>query len=136
MLDTTLSLVAPFIAYLAAEAVDGSGVLSVVIVGLILGHKAPALQSASSRLAEQVNWRTITFVLENAVFLLIGLQVAQVVRDATSGDFGVRRLILICGMVLLATLVTASSGCSRRRRRTGSVRQMRERSWPWSYATS
>ena len=84
MLDTTLSLVAPFIAYLAAETFHGSGVLSVVIVGLILGHKAPALQSASSRLAEQTNWRTITFVLENAVFLLIGLQVSQVVRRRDS----------------------------------------------------
>ena len=83
VLDTTLSLVAPFLAYLAAEAVHASGVLAVVIVGLLLGHKSPALQSASSRLAEQTNWRTITFVLENAVFLLIGLQVPQVVRDAT-----------------------------------------------------
>ena len=81
VLDTTLSLVAPFITYLAAEAVDASGVLAVVIVGLLLGHKSPALQSASSRLAEQTNWRTITFVLENAVFLLIGLQVQQVVRE-------------------------------------------------------
>ncbi len=54
-----------------------------MIAGLLLGHKSPALQSASSRLAEQTNWRTITFVLENAVFLLIGLQVPRVVRDAT-----------------------------------------------------
>jgi CPA1 family monovalent cation:H+ antiporter len=136
VLDTTLSLVAPVIAYLAAESVGGSGVLAVVIVGLVLGHKAPALQSASSRLAEQVNWRTITFVLENAVFLLIGLQVSQVVQNATSGDFGVRRLVLICGMVLLATLVTrivwtfAATAVYR-----FGPRRMRERSWPWAYAT-
>jgi CPA1 family monovalent cation:H+ antiporter len=106
VLDTTLSLVAPFIAYLAAESFDGSGVVSVVIVGLILGHKAPVLQSASSRLAEQTNWRTITFVLENAVFLLIGLQVSQVVRRATEGDLSPTRLLVICGLVLLATLLT------------------------------
>ena len=86
MLDTTLSLVAPFLTYLAAEAVHASGVLAVVIVGLLLGHKSPALQSASSRLAEQTNWRTITFVLENAVFLLIGLQVpaGRARRDRTT----------------------------------------------------
>jgi CPA1 family monovalent cation:H+ antiporter len=136
VLDTTLSLVAPFIAYLAAEAVRGSGVLSVVIVGLVLGHKAPALQSASSRLAEQINWRTITFVLENAVFLLIGLQVSQVVRDATTGDFGVRRLVLICALVLIATVVTrvlwvfAATAAYR-----FGPQRMRERSWPWAYAT-
>jgi NhaP-type Na+/H+ or K+/H+ antiporter len=136
VLDTTLSLVAPFIAYVTAEAVHGSGVLAVVVVGLVLGHQAPALQSASSRLAEQVNWRTITFVLENAVFLLIGLQVSQVVRDATTGEFGVRRLVLICVTVLLATVVTrilwtfAATAAYR-----FGPRRMRERSWPWAYAT-
>jgi Na+/H+ antiporter len=135
VLDGTLSLVAPFIAYLAAEAVEGSGVLSVVIVGLILGHKSPALQSASSRLAEQTNWRTITFVLENAVFLLIGLQVSQVVRDAVDGDLSVARLSLICGLVLLATLLTriawvfaATAGY-----RFGPAR-MRAVAWRWSHA--
>ena len=74
MLDTTLSFLAPFVAFLPAEAIGASGVLAVVVTGLLLGHKAPMLQSASSRLAEQTNWRTVQFLLENAVFLLIGLQ--------------------------------------------------------------
>ena len=136
VLDTTLSLVAPFIAYLAAESFGGSGVLSVVIVGLVLGHKAPALQSASSRLAEQTNWRTITFVLENAVFLLIGLQVSQVVRRATEGELSPTRLAVICGVVLLATLVTrivwvfAATAAYR----FGPPR-MRAAAWSWSHAT-
>ena len=136
VLDTTLSLVAPFIAYLAAEAVHGSGVLSVVIVGLILGHKSPALQSASSRLAEQTNWRTITFVLENAVFLLIGLQVSQVVRHALDDDLSVTRLSVICGLVLFATLVTRiiwvfTATAAYRLGPAG----MRAIAWPWSHAT-
>ena len=136
VLDTTLSLVAPFIAYLAAESFHGSGVLSVVIVGLVLGHKAPALQSASSRLAEQTNWRTITFVLENAVFLLIGLQVSQVVRRATEGELSPGRLAVICGVVLLATLATrivwvfAATAAYR----FGPPR-MRAAAWSWSHAT-
>ena len=78
VLDTTLSLVAPFIAYLPAEAIHSSGVLAVVVTGLLLGHKSPVLQSAASRLSEQTNWRTVQFLLENAVFLLIGLQVADI----------------------------------------------------------
>ena len=135
VLDTTLSLVAPFIAYLAAEAIEGSGVLSVVIVGLVLGHKSPALQSASSRLAEQTNWRTITFVLENAVFLLIGLQVSQVVRNATDDGFSAGRLAVICALVLLATLVArivwvfAATALYR----YGPAR-MRKIAWQWSHA--
>jgi len=136
VLDTTLSLVAPFIAYLAAEAVHGSGVLSVVIVGLILGHKSPALQSASSRLAEQTNWRTITFVLENSVFLLIGLQVSQVVRDALDDDLSVARLSVVCGLVLFATLVTriiwVFTATAAYRFGPASMRAI---AWPWSNAT-
>ncbi len=136
VLDTTLSLVAPFIAYLAAEAVHGSGVLSVVIVGLILGHKSPALQSASSRLAEQTNWRTITFVLENAVFLLIGLQVSQVVRHALDDGLSVTRLSVICGLVLFATLVTriiwVFTATAAYRLGPASMRAI---AWPWSHAT-
>ncbi|MBJ7455542.1 MAG: cation:proton antiporter, partial [Thermoleophilia bacterium] len=79
VLDTTLSFTAPFIAFLPAEAIHSSGVLAVVVTGLLLGHKAPTLQSATSRLAETTNWATVQFLLENAVFLLIGLQVKGLV---------------------------------------------------------
>ncbi len=136
VLDTTLSLVAPFATYLAAEAVHASGVLAVVVVGLLLGHKSPALQSAASRLAEQTNWRTITFVLENAVFLLIGLQVSRVVHNAGRGDLGAGRLIAICAAVLAAALVArvvwVFSATALYRFGT---RSMREHAWSWSYAT-
>ncbi|MGH8940582.1 MAG: cation:proton antiporter, partial [Actinomycetes bacterium] len=96
VLDTMLSFVAPFLAYLPAEAIHASGVLAVVITGLLLGHKSPVLQSAASRLSEQTNWRTVQFVLENAVFLLIGLQVAQIVRDAADDEFSTGRHAAIC----------------------------------------
>ena len=136
VLDTTLSLVAPFLTYLAAEAVNASGVLAVVIVGLLLGHKSPALQSASSRLAEQTNWRTITFVLENAVFLLIGLQLRTVVQNATEGNLTSRQLAGICVVVLLATLLTrivwVFSATAAYRYGTAT---MRANAWSWSAAT-
>ena len=59
VIDTSLSLVTPFVAYVAAEEIHGSGVLAVVVAGLLLGHKAPVLQPATSRIAERLNWRTI-----------------------------------------------------------------------------
>ena len=74
VLDTSVSLITPFIAYVVAEELHGSGVLAVVVAALLLGHKAPVLQTASSRIAERLNWNTIAFLLENTVFLLIGLQ--------------------------------------------------------------
>ena len=39
--DTALSFMAPWLAYLPAEALHASGVLAVVIAGVLLGHKAP-----------------------------------------------------------------------------------------------
>ncbi|UGT62077.1 Na+/H+ antiporter [Nocardia asteroides] len=82
VLDTTLSFLAPFAAYLPAEEVHASGVIAVVVCGMILGHGAPRWQSAASRIAERTNWRTVQFILESSVFLVIGLQVRHIVEDA------------------------------------------------------
>jgi monovalent cation/hydrogen antiporter len=105
VLDTTLSFTAPYVAFLPAEAIGASGVLAVVVTGLLLGHKAPKLQSAASRLAEMTNWRTVQFMLENAVFLLIGLQIRPIVEDVRASDLGAGRIALICAVVLVVTIL-------------------------------
>ena len=84
--DTALSFVAPYLAYVPAEQVGASGVLAVVTAGLLLAHKAPILQTAPSRLSERINWSSIIFILENAVFLLIGLQIAGLLDDVANDD--------------------------------------------------
>jgi CPA1 family monovalent cation:H+ antiporter len=103
--DTALSFIAPFVAYAPAEAVGASGVLAVVTAGLLLAFRAPVLQSAPSRLAERVNWSSVTFVLENAVFLLIGLQVWSLVEDTRDGELGTGHTLAVAGAVLLTVLV-------------------------------
>ena len=135
VLDTTLSLVAPFIAYLPAEAIHSSGVLAVVVTGLLLGHKSPVLQSAASRLSEQTNWRTVQFLLENAVFLLIGLQVADIVRDAAADEFSTLELALICLAVLVTTVVSRIVWVfgATAVYRFGPPR-LRRNAWQWSHA--
>jgi CPA1 family monovalent cation:H+ antiporter len=105
VLDSGLSLVVPFAAYVAAEEVHASGVIAVVVAGLLLGHKAPILQTAQSRIAERLNWRTIAFVLENTVFLLIGLQASTIVADAGHGGLSWGRIIAVCSATLAACIV-------------------------------
>jgi Na+/H+ antiporter len=105
VLDTTLSFLAPFVAYLPAEEIHASGVIAVVICGLILGHQAPTWQSAASRIAERTNWRTIEFILENSVFLLIGLQVRLIVDKAWAADINHTRLIGACLGILAAVVL-------------------------------
>jgi CPA1 family monovalent cation:H+ antiporter len=104
VLDTTLSFAAPYVAFLPAEEIKASGVLAVVVTGLILGHKAPVLQTASSRIAENINWRTVQFLLENVVFLLIGLQIRRIVTRVVHADLTWTQVVWPCLAVLGATL--------------------------------
>ena len=106
VIDTTLSFLAPFAAYLPAEGAHVSGVLAVVVCGLVLGHRAPVQQSAASRIAERTNWRTIEFLLESSVFLLIGLQVRTIVENAWHSQLGHPELVLGCAGVLAAVLLS------------------------------
>ena len=105
VLDSGLSFLTPFAAYVAAEEIHASGVLSVVVAGLLLGHKAPILQTAQSRIAERMNWRSIAFLLESSVFLLIGLQARTIIANAIVGDVSGGRVVAVCGLTLLAVIV-------------------------------
>ncbi len=103
--DTALSFMTPFLAYLPAERVHASGVLAVVVTGLILGHKAPLIQDAASRLSERINWNTIQFLLENTVFLLLGLQLRWILADVRGDDVGPGTVAMFCVGALLAAIL-------------------------------
>ncbi|MFF2651292.1 Na+/H+ antiporter [Streptomyces sp. NPDC058045] len=79
LLQNTLSLLIPFVAYGVAEELGASGVLAVVVVALYLGHRAWQVDFAT-RLQEDAVWRMVAFILETAVFALIGLQLPVVLR--------------------------------------------------------
>ncbi|NBE56076.1 cation:proton antiporter, partial [Streptomyces boluensis] len=80
LLQNTLSLLIPFVAYAVAEEVHASGVLAVVVVALYLGHRSWQVDFAT-RLQEAAVWKMVAFVLESAVFALIGLQLPVVLKD-------------------------------------------------------
>jgi monovalent cation/hydrogen antiporter len=79
LLQNTMSLLIPFVAYAVAEQVHASGVLAVVVVALHLGHRAWEVDFAT-RLQEEAVWKMVAFVLESAVFALIGLQLPVVLK--------------------------------------------------------
>ena len=105
LLDSGLSFITPFAAYVAAEEIHASGVIAVVVAGLLLGHKAPILQTAQSRIQEQMNWNTIAFLLEGGVFLLIGLQARSIITNVGAEDVTLMRVVVVCAAVLLAVIV-------------------------------
>ncbi|TPQ15967.1 Na+/H+ antiporter [Streptomyces sporangiiformans] len=79
LLQNSLSLLIPFFAYAVAEQVHASGVLAVVVVALYLGHRSWQVDFAT-RLQEAAVWKMVAFILESAVFALIGLQLPVVLK--------------------------------------------------------
>jgi CPA1 family monovalent cation:H+ antiporter len=81
-----VSLATPFVAYLLGEEVHVSGVLSVVVAGLMVGYDSPRSVSGASRLQVNAVWRLVDFLLEGMVFLLIGQQLPTVVGGLDQYD--------------------------------------------------
>ena len=105
VIDTSLSFMTPFLAYLPAEGLHASGVLSVVVAGLLLSHKSPVLQTAASRMSERINWSTVQFLLENAVFLMIGLQMRRIVSAVAASELGLGLILGSSAAVLAAVML-------------------------------
>jgi monovalent cation/hydrogen antiporter len=78
LLDNSLSLLTPFLITLVSEEIHASAVVAVVVAGLSLGHRLPVLISAASRLQMDAFWRLVRFLLEGIVFLLVGLQLREI----------------------------------------------------------
>jgi Na+/H+ antiporter len=101
-IEITLSLLVPYAAYLAAEAVHASGVLSVVACGLWLSRRSAQFFSPSVRLQIWSVWESITFALNGLVFVLIGLQLPVVLDGLHS--YSMRRLI-VSGLLFSLVLI-------------------------------
>jgi Na+/H+ antiporter len=101
-IEITISLVAPYVAYLAAESAHASGVLSTVACGLYLGHKSSLFLSRGARLTGRAVWDTLTFVLNGFVFILIGFQLPYILSGIR--EYSMRQL-LVLGLVFSAVVI-------------------------------
>jgi CPA1 family monovalent cation:H+ antiporter len=98
-----VSLATPFVAYLAAEEVSASGVLAVVVCGLIVGHDLPRAESGASRLQTRAVWRLVNFLLEGFVFLLIGQQLPGIMKGLD--DYSTSTIIVAVSATLAVVLL-------------------------------
>ncbi|MCI0686945.1 MAG: Na+/H+ antiporter [Sporichthyaceae bacterium] len=103
LLDNALSLLTPFLVALAAEQIRASPVVAVVVTGLYLGHRLPILMSAGSRLQMGAFWRMVKFLLEGLVFLVLGLQLREVIETL---DTPARDVLVLTAAVLGTVIVT------------------------------
>ncbi|MGO2751658.1 MAG: cation:proton antiporter [Pseudoclavibacter sp.] len=103
VLTTAISFTVPFLAYVPTEEVGGSGVLAVVVAGLVTGHASASRFSPQDRISERTNWRTAQLLLENGVFLLMGFELSALI-ESVDGDADGIGLLHAVGIGLLATI--------------------------------
>jgi CPA1 family monovalent cation:H+ antiporter len=101
VVETSLTLLSPFISYLAAENFHMSGVLAVVSTGLVISWRSPEVFSYQTRMRTKLVWDTLIFLLHGFVFMLIGLQLPAIIKDMGNYPF-----TEILGYGLLVSLVT------------------------------
>jgi CPA1 family monovalent cation:H+ antiporter len=78
--EIALSLVTPYFAYLPAEAAGVSAVLAAVTSGIYLGWRSPRIIAPQTRIQAFAVWEVVQFVLNAALFALVGLALPSVVR--------------------------------------------------------
>ena len=107
LLVNSISLATPFLAYLVAEKLHVSGVLAVVVAGLMVGHDTPRFTSGAARLQSAAVWRLVDLLLEGFVFLLIGEQLPVIVRglhDEPTWEIVIAAVVTLSVVLLLRPL--------------------------------
>jgi Na+/H+ antiporter len=108
-IDIVLTILAPYIMYMAAEAVHSSGVLAVVSGGLLLSNYRFFFLSSSSRLRSLNVWESLSFVLNGLVFMFIGLDLPQITAglDGVSIFMAVGYGLLVTAVLIVGRLLTS-----------------------------
>lgn len=115
LVEAVVTLLVPFLTYSLAEEgphlvwhelLGFSGVLAVVTAGLVVGRKSSAVMTSSSRLEGSAVWNVVVFLLNGLAFILIGLQLPEVVRglDGYSAADLVRSGVLISLTVVVTRI--------------------------------
>ena len=102
--EVVISLVIPFAAYLPADRLGLSGVLAAVTAGLVIGSRLGTILGAPTRVLWLNTWKMVNFVLNGFVFVLIGLELPEILAGIGDGSAG--ELIGLIAIVGVAVVVT------------------------------
>lgn len=102
LLDNTVSVLTPFAAFLLAEQLHASGVLAVVVAGLAMSRLGPLIIAAQARLRARAFWQVSTFLLNGALFVLVGLQLRGAVENLASTSV---RAAVAAALMVAATVI-------------------------------
>ncbi len=106
-IEITISLLTPFAAALPADKLGLSGILAVVSAGMYVGWRSPLIHNANVRLQSVPVWEMIQFLLNGLVFLLIGLELPQIMTRTTGASAAALALeaVWISAAVILIRMI-------------------------------
>ncbi|MDN3496869.1 sodium:proton antiporter [Planococcus sp. APC 4015] len=103
--NTAIGFVVPFVAYLPTEHLGGSGLVAAVVAGIVTGQGSLRWSTPEQRMSDRLNWRTVELMLEGAVFLVMGLELKDILDRNINSDSGIAQGIGIAAVALGIVLV-------------------------------
>jgi monovalent cation/hydrogen antiporter len=103
-LSIFLSVLTAYGAYIGAEEIGVSGILAAVVAGLYGGYQSPRSLDADVRLSAVAFWGVLVFGLEITLFVLLGLQLPEVVDTLEEAGSGVGELLWPVAAIALASI--------------------------------
>lgn len=107
--NTALGLTIPYLAFLPTEVLGGSGLVAAVVAGVVCGQGSLRWLTPEQRISDKLNWRTISFLLEGAVFLVMGLQLWGIVENNLAVEEGLLEGIGIAAGALVILLAVRAA---------------------------
>ncbi len=106
-----IHLLVPYMAFIPCEHLGVSGVLSAVAAGIVMNRLEPSIISYRARLRSYGVWDLLIFLLNGLIFILIGLQLSDVVTrlqnpDSDLGAVSISRLYWWALAVSLTAIVS------------------------------
>ncbi len=106
-INITISLVSGYAAFVPASAVGASGVLAAVTCGIYMGVRGPSIIPARVRLQANLTWDILDFVINSALFVLVGLQLRAIVEALSGYSMGTLLgwALAVAGITVLTRIV-------------------------------
>ena len=117
VLEAVVALITPYGAYVLGATLHVSPVLAVIVAGLTIGSQRARITTAQTRLQLHSVYQTLIFLLESAVFGLIGLQLPALIRDLTHTEAWPAEALAIAGTLIVTRILWVfplSAFCQRR----------------------
>jgi len=109
--DVALTLIEPYFMYWIAEQVHASGVLAVVSGGLYMSSQRLIFLNSASRIRGFSVWESFVFILNGIVFLIIGLDLPEIVEGLHSKGIPIGTAIgygvLVTVILILARMISS-----------------------------